>query len=217
VRGKLVALTATGLLLLVVWLGVEAARISREAGRLCYSRSEDVPAVEVGLLLGCSPRLGDGSANPYFVHRVEAARVLFQSGKIKYLLVSGDNGRRDYDEPTAIRDALVEKGVPPGQITLDYAGFRTLDSVVRAREVFGVSRLIVISQRFQNERAIYLARANGIEAFGFDAVDVGGIHGVKTRAREVLARLRAVVDVRVLRTRPRYLGPRLSLEGVPAA
>src|SRR5262249_52109358 len=141
--------------------------------------------------------------------RIQAAVELYGAGKIRYVLVSGDNGTRSYDEPTAIKRALVRRGVPEDRIVLDYAGFRTLDSVVRAHEVFGLERFTVISQRFQNVRAIFIARAQGVDAIGYDAPDVAGVGGLRTHAREVLARLWAVLDVRVLKTRPKYLGPRV--------
>jgi len=105
-----------------------------------------------------------------------------------------------------MKDALIRAGVPAERVFCDYAGFRTLDSVVRAKEVFGQSRFLVVSQSFHNERAVYLARANGLDAYGFDAQAVGGAAGLKTRARELAARVAAVVDV-ALGTQPKFLGP----------
>lgn len=126
---------------------------------------------------------------------------------MKALLVSGDNGSRQYDEPTAMKAALVAAGVPAERIVCDYAGFRTLDSVVRAREVFGQSRFLVVSQRFHNERAIFLARRLGIEAVGLNAQDVPRSRALTTWLREYLARVQAVLDVTLLGTRPRFAGP----------
>ena len=133
----------------------------------------------MGLVLGCSTNLADGRPNPYFVHRIEAATALYAEGVVAYLLVSGDNGTRDYDEPTMIKAALVERGVPAHRIVLDYAGFRTLDSVIRAREVFGIDDFVVVSQRFHCERAVLLARRLGMHATGYAASDVPGIEGAK--------------------------------------
>ena len=135
-----------------------------------------------------------------------AAAELFHSGKASYLLLSGDNSRPSYDEPTAMKRALTSLGVPSSRLVLDYAGFRTLDSVVRAKEVFGVARLIVVSQHFHNVRAVYLARSHGVEAYGFDAAEVRGVGPSWPKVREVASRVFAVVDV-VLHTEPRYLGP----------
>jgi SanA protein len=132
-------------------------------------------------------------------------------GKVRYLLVSGDNHRRGYDEPTAMRDALIARAVPRERIVLDYAGFRTLDSIARAKDVFGQSHVIIVSQRFHNERALYLAQALGLFGVAYNAKDVPGARGDVTFMREPLARLRAVLDVRVLHTRPKYEGVRVEI------
>jgi SanA protein len=205
-RIALVVVALAGLGGLLVAYG--AASIASEARGFVFDDLKQIPAARVGLVLGCSTRLADGRPNPYFVHRVEAATALYEGRVVEYLLVSGDNGNRDYDEPTMIKAALVERGVPADRIVLDYAGFRTLDSVVRAREVFGVDDFVVISQRFQSERAVFLARRLGMHATGYAAGDVPGIDGAKTRAREWLARAKAVIDLKV-GTRPKFLGPRV--------
>lgn len=174
-------------------------------GRI-YASAEDAPARDVALVLGTKPTVSGGRQNLYFKHRIDAAAALFHGGKVRHVLVSGDNHTRDYDEPSAMRDALVERGVPAAAITLDYAGFRTLDSVVRAREVFGQHRCIIVSQQFHAQRALFIADRRGIDAIALAAKDVAGSHGVKVRAREVVARARAVLDVCVLGTAPRFPG-----------
>jgi SanA protein len=126
----------------------------------------------VALVLGCSPTVGGGYTNPFFATRIQAAAELFRLGKVDYLLVSGDNRRRDYDEPSAMKEALVAAGVPQNRIYCDYAGRRTLDSVVRAGDVFGQGNIIVVSQEFHNQRAIFIAQHRGIDAIGFNAPDV---------------------------------------------
>lgn len=120
---------------------------------------------------------------------------LYQAKKIQYILVSGDNHRNDYNEPEEMKKALIKKGIPETSILMDYAGFRTLDSVVRAKTVFGKERFMIISQRFHNERALYLAQYNHIEAVGFNAQDVTAYYGLKTRVREYLARLKLFIDL----------------------
>ncbi len=137
-----------------------------------------------------------------------AAAELYHSGKVSHLLLSGDNSRPSYDEPSAMKRALEARGVPSSQLVLDYAGFRTLDSVLRAKQVFGLTRLIVVSQHFHNVRAVYLARAHGVQAYGYDAAEVSGLGGAWTKLREVASRVFAVLVVRVLGTEPRYAGPR---------
>ena len=178
------------------------------AGKRLHARLDTVPAAEVGLVLGCSARLADGRANLYFRHRVDAAAALYRAGKVRHLLVSGDNHVSTYSEPDDLRDALMERGVPREDITLDYAGFRTLDSMYRARDVFGLRRVIVVSQPWHAARAIYLGRQHGLEADAFCARDVRD-QGWRVRqlTREALARAWMILDVHVLGTRPKFSGP----------
>jgi len=183
-------------------------RVSAVAAPFVTSSVAGLPTVRVGLLLGCSPRLTDGRANSFFARRMAAAHDLFRAGRVQYLLLSGDNSRADYDEPSEMRRELIRAGVPASRLVLDYAGFRTLDSVIRAKDVFGLEEVIVVSQRFHNERAVYLARAHGLRAFGFDAEAVGGAEGARMALREAASRLFAVLDVNVFHTRPRFDGPR---------
>lgn len=189
------------------WLGLEAAGIRGLAEPFVHSRIQELPAAKVGLVLGCAERMPDGRRNAFFVNRMAAAGELYRSGKVAYLLLSGDNSRADYDEPNDMRRSLEHLGVPASRLVLDHAGFRTLDSVVRAKEVFGLTRLIVVSQHFHNVRAVYLARAHGIEAYAFDARDVTGVGGAWPKLREVASRIFAVLDVRLLETTPRFSGP----------
>ena len=188
-------------------LGVRSRTVGRSSAPFLRDRPSELPEVDVALVLGCSERVADGRRNRFFSARIAAAAELYRAGKARYLLLSGDNSRADYDEPTAMRSALVAAGVPASRIVLDYAGFRTLDSVLRAKDVFGVSKLIIVSQRFHNERAVYLARAHGMQAFGYDAAAVGGIEGLRMQAREIISRMAAVLDVEVLHSRPRFPGP----------
>lgn len=185
--------------------------IEHAANGRCFDKVEEVPSAPVAVVLGTSARLPDGRANLFFLPRMEAAAALFKAGKVQALIVSGDNSTPGYDEPTDMKRELMQMGVPAEKIACDYAGFRTLDSVVRAREVFGQPRVIFVSQRFHNARAIYLARASGIEAHGLDATDVPVALSVKTFLREKLACVKAVLDVNVLGTKPRFLGEKVSV------
>lgn len=192
----------------------EASRIGARAEGRLYDAPATVPNRKVALVLGCVPKLPDGRNNWYFTFRMDAAAQLYHAGKVQYLLVSGDNHRQGYDEPTAMREALVARKVPAAHIVLDYAGFRTLDSVVRAKEVFGLSSYVLVSQRFHNERAVYLAKAFGLDVVAYNAKNVESVASDATWFREPLARLRAVLDVRVLGTRPRFTGARVVI-GAP--
>ncbi len=204
-RGFVIALHAVlilgGLYALVWWTSWGA----------CYSNIDRVPVRLVGLVLGCVKKVGPYD-NEYFKTRVDAAAKLFHAGKVRYLIVTGDNSHDGYDEPTDLKAALIEKGVPADRIYCDYAGFRTLDSVVRANKVFGQDDCTIISQRFHNERALYLARRHGMpDAVAFDARDpvYGSVY--KMYLREVFARCQAVFDVEFLHTKPRFLGKRISI------
>lgn len=170
-----------------------------------YNDPALIPYCRVGLLLGTSPRLKNGKPNLYFDYRIEAAVSLYKSGKISRILVSGDNRRSNYNEPEEIRKALVKKGIPNSVITLDYAGLRTLDSVIRAKKIFGQDSLTIISQPFHNERAIYLARHYDIHAIGFNARDVEITTGIRTQVREYLARVKVFLDLWTNKA-PRHLG-----------
>jgi SanA protein len=143
--------------------------------------------------------------------RIAAAAELYHRGKVDYLVVSGDNHVHDYDEPTDMKNALLEKGVPLDRIYPDYAGFRTLDSVVRAKEIFGQSEVTIISQHFHNQRAIFLAAHRGIDAIGFDAPDVALQYAWKTRSREQFAKVKAVLDVYVFHKQPHFLGQEIAI------
>ena len=180
-------------------------RIEALAAPLCHDDLEALPEREVGLVLGCTRSLKSGRPNRYFVHRIAAAVPLFRAGKVARLIVSGASHRGEVDEAQSMEEALVEQGVPRDRIVRDAHGYRTIDSVLRASQVFGAHAYIVISQRFHVERALYLARHRGIDASGFAAKDVAQGGSRLVRFREVFARIRALVDVHLLRTRPRTL------------
>jgi SanA protein len=199
--------TALGAVTLGASLLLCEAWVARAAAGRCFDELRDVPEGRVGLVLGCSEHLPDGRGNLYFRRRIEAAAALFHAGKVRALIVSGDNHRADYDEPTAMKAALVLAGVPAERVHCDFAGFRTLDSVLRASAVFGQQSFVVVSQRFHGERAVFLARRHGLDAFAYDAAPVGGAAGLRTRLRETAARAAAVLDVVLLDTQPRFLGP----------
>ncbi len=179
-------------------------------GRI-YSDISGIPKNHVGLLLGTGKYLTDGkTANPYYVYRIEAAEKLLRENKIEYLVISGDNGRLTYSEPEDMRRSLIELGIDSGRIFLDYAGFRTFDSVVRLREIFSQTHATIISQPFHNERALYIARREGIDAIAFNAKDVGKAFGFRVMMREKFARVKVFVDY-LLFCKPKFLGPKVSI------
>ena len=191
----------------VAWTNLAAVHAAK--GRL-YENPGEVPGGRVGLVFGCDDRI-DGRENLYFKYRIEAAAELWKAGKLACVIVSGDNRTKFYNEPETMKRALADHGVPAEKIVCDYAGLRTLDSVVRAAEVFGVEEVTFVSQKFQNERAAYLAKAQGMDYVGFNAEDVAGQSGLRVRLREVAARVKMWLDVRVLGTEPRHLGEKEAL------
>lgn len=170
----------------------------------------DVPKKKVALILGTSQYLKNGSTNLYFKFRIEAVADLWEARKIDYVLVSGDNGSKEYDEPTAMKKALVKRGIPASRIVMDYAGFRTLDSMVRAKEVFGQHDFIIVSQQFHVERALVIAHFKDIEAFGYNAVDVEVYSGFRTKVREYLARFKLWIDL-IFGVDPKFLGEPIAI------
>ena len=175
-----------------------------------YSDLEDIPYKRVGLVLGAAKILGNGQVNLYFQYRIEAAVALYKAGKVSYFVVSGDNSRKTYDEPTQMKADLVEGGVPEEVIFIDYAGFRTLDSVVRMKEIFSQDDFTIISQRFHNERAVYLAQRYGLNAVAFNAEDVKKYNGLKTNYRERFARIKVFVDL-LTNKKPKFLGDKIEI------
>lgn len=171
-----------------------------------YDQVETIPENRVGLLLGTSPKLRGGRPNLYFNYRITAAVELFQAGKISRILVSGDNRRMNYNEPVEMRKALIAHGIPVGVIVMDFAGIRTLDSVTGLKKC-STGSVYYHLPTVSNERALYIAGRNGIEAVGFNAKDVDVYSGVKTRVRELLARVKVFIDI-VVHKGPRHLGKR---------
>lgn len=165
-----------------------------------------IPENKVGLVLGTSKYTINGYENPYFNNRIIAAAQLYHAGKVKHLIVSGDNRFKSYNEPKQMQVALMERGVPESAITLDYAGFRTLDSVVRGKLVFGQQSFTIISQEFHNQRALFIANNRVVNAVAFNAKDIHIRLGLKTMLREYLARCKAVLDIIILNKQPKFLG-----------
>ena len=157
------------------------AYTARVAAPYLSGHAAELPERKAALLLGTSPKLADGRSN------------------------SGDNRKHGYNEPEAMKAALIAQGIPAEKIVPDYAGIRTLDSVLRARSIFGQESYIVVSQKFHNERAVYLARAHGIDAYGYNAADVDRYSGFKTEVREYLARVKMLLDLAVQKA-PRHQG-----------
>jgi SanA protein len=179
--------------------------IKSDADSRIYSDLEALPECKVGLVLGCAQ-------NIYFHYRVEAAYEVYEAGKIECILVSGDNHTATYDEASAMKNALVNRGVPETRVICDYAGFSTMDSIVRAREVFGQRKITVISQEFHLQRALFIAKRKQLDAIGYCAPDVEVSLGARTQLREAFARVKTILDLYLLRRQPRFLGDPVLIE-----
>jgi SanA protein len=160
----------------------------------------------VALVLGTSHRMVDGSPNPFFHNRMATAAELYKEGKIVHFIVSGDNRTKYYNEPAEMQKALIKLGVPSEAITLDYAGLRTLDSVVRCKEIFGQSKIIIITQPFHSYRALFISNYYEVNAVALVAEEPAQESAPRVYLREYLARTKAVLDLYVLGTAPRHLG-----------
>lgn len=172
-----------------------------------YDDISKIPPKRAALVLGTSKYIKSGKKNYFYTYRIRAAVALYKSGKVKAIVVSGDNGSRYYDETTAMQKDLIAAGVPKRYIALDYAGFRTLDSIVRAGAIFDLKDYIIVSQRFHLERAIYIAKAKGQKAIGFTAKELPNTTAFyRMRLREYLARIKAFLDLYILHTEPKFYG-----------
>lgn len=181
-----------------------------ESKNFLFFKAKNLPTSKTALLLGTSEKLRNGNDNLYFNYRIDACMELFRSGKVSHVLISGDNSRKEYNEPQDMKNELISRGIPSEKITLDYAGFDTYDSVLRAKMIFGQDAFIVVSQKFHNQRAVYIARRNGIHAYGYNARDVKKMNGLKTKIREFFACLKAYIEVKV-NVNPTYLGDKIEI------
>lgn len=210
IKQKFCKISGIFLLLLMALTFLANYSIVQSTNGKTYSDVNLIPENKVGLLLGTSKTLGSGLPNQYFDNRISAAVQLFKTGKIKFLVISGDNSRVGYNEPLDMKNALLAQGVPDSVIYLDYAGFRTYDSMIRMKEIFGQSSFTVISQEFHNRRAIYIGEKFDLNVVGFNARDVDVYNGFRTKVREKLARVKVFVDL-LINKKPRLLGEKIHI------
>lgn len=206
-RSRVLA-SIVGLALLALGSVWWADRTCRAAaiGRI-YREASRVPRNDVALVLGTGKLTASGRPNLHFTQRINAAVELYRAGKVQHLLVSGDNHVASYDEPTDMRNALVAAGIPTNAITCDYAGFRTLDSVVRANSVFGLKRFTIVTEEFHCPRALWIARQHGLNAVAYAAPDLTARWSARVKAREALARVLCGLDLYVFNRAPKFPGP----------
>lgn len=205
IRSAILALTAVILTIFIidqwVWRSTQAQM---------YSDIQTLPHRRVGLLLGTSKYTKRPWINRYYAYRIQAAAALFKAGKIDYILISGDNRHAYYNEPETMQADLMQFGVPKDRIVMDYAGFRTLDSILRCRDVFGEHEVTIISQPFHNARALFIANKKGMRAIAFNAQDVSAGYSFKVMLREKFARVKMLLDL-ILGKEPKFYGPHISI------
>jgi SanA protein len=199
------------ILMLIVSIAINAY-ITSHAKKYLYDEISSIPYNRTGIVLGTSKYRREGDLNPYYSYRIEAAAKLYRAGKISFILASGDNKSKYYNEPKQMRQDLIDNGIPKNAIYLDYAGFRTLDSVVRSNRIFNQTSITIISQKFHNQRAIFIARHFGIDAVGFNATDITDPSGFKTRFREFFAKVKAAIDLYITGKKPKYLGEKINIK-----
>jgi len=208
-RAACTGLTLIGLLLLLV-IVLNAWIITATQARI-HDHVQRLQDHAVALVLGTSPYTRSGEPNLLFQHRMLAAADLYAAGKVRHILVSGANPGY-YNEPQEMYQALRRLGVPHSAITLDFAGYRTFDSIVRSKRVFGLTRYILVSQRYHDYRALFIAQHEGIDAVAYVRPQEDLRQPFWTELREYFARVEAVLDLFVWHTRPRYLGPKVVIE-----
>ena len=186
-------------------------KISSFSEPFIYNSTDSLPECKTAVVLGTSKFMANGTRNYFFYNRIKATEELFKSGRIKAIIISGDNSLSYYNEPQDMKQELLKAGIPDSVIYLDYAGFRTFDSMIRAKEIFGQSKFIVVSQKFHNERAIFIARKYNMEVYGYNAEDVSAASGFKTKVRELFARVKVFIDVYTGK-KPKFLGEKINIK-----
>ena len=166
---------------------------------------EDLEARDIALVLGTSSSLNGKYENLFFTYRMKAAADLYHAGKVKHFILSGDNSSHNYNEPRDMKNKLSLLGVPSSAMTLDFGGRRTYDSVVRCKEIFQQSKIIIVSQAFHNYRALFIAKYYGIDAIGFNA-KYPKESSSKTIIREIFARPKAFLDLFIFPKKPKIMG-----------
>jgi len=207
----IVSVISICVVMLIIAIGLDRW-ISWRTQDYIYDEVQELPYRQVGVVLGTAKYYRTGVINQYYLYRMQGAINAYNSGKVKYLLLSGDNALQSYNEPMTMRRDLMAAGIPSSDIVLDYAGFRTLDSIVRTRKVFDTNDFLIITQRFHCERALFIALHMGIQAQCFAVPSPKDI--LTVRVREIFARLGALNDLYLLKRQPRFLGPLIPIPAI---
>jgi len=210
IKQALLITAAIGVIFSIALIFIADHSVNAAAEGKIFESAQQIPAKKAALLLGANKYVPDGRENLFYNYRIDAAVALYDAHKVEFILVSGDNSRVEYSEPELMKTDLIAAGIPEENIVTDFAGFRTWDSVIRANKVFLENDFIVISQEFHNQRALYAAQANNIEAIAFNAQDVPVAVSPRIWIRERLARVKALLDA-LFNTGPKFLGEEIPI------
>ena len=212
-KDRILRLALKIIIIFAVSIPIMYLSVSIYSKKYIYDSIEEIPYNDVALVLGTSKYLYNGRVNMYFKFRMDAAYELYKSGKIKFILVSGDNRHRFYNEPKQMRLDLIRLGVDKKHIFLDFAGFRTRDSIIRANKVFNLTNFTIVSQPFHNERAIFIARQKNINAVAYNAHNVRKLYRIRQFPRELAARVLMIFDI-IFNKPPKFYGDNITIEEV---
>lgn len=191
--------------ILIIIAAAISWHVSSTTSNILYDSADRIPSNRVGVILGTSKYIKSGHLNGYFSNRIDAAVELYRCKKIVRIVASGDHGRFDYNEPEDMKQELVRRGVPASHIYLDYAGFRTFDSIYRMKAVFGLTQFTIISQKFHNQRAAYIAQHLSLNVIGYNAKDPEQFGAFLAKVREYFARIKLQMDL-LFDRKPKFLG-----------
>lgn len=199
------------LAVLVLFMTVANIVVVMNSSSRIKGQLDELSKARIALVLGTSKSTRYGTENLFFSDRMKAAADLFHDGKVKHIIVSGDNRSKYYNEPQDMLESLLELGVPSEAITLDYAGLRTLDSIVRCKEIFDQDDIIIVTQKFHAYRAVFIAKHYDITSQAYSANYESELYA-SLFIRELIARSLSVIDLYLLNKSPKYLGEKEILE-----
>ncbi len=208
---SLLTLGALGILVGVIILATNLI-VTRGAKDHIVETVEEAPDAQCAIVLGARIH-DDGTPFPMLTDRLETGIALYEAGKVDKLLLSGDHGQKEYDEVGAMLDYVLARGLPEEDVFTDHAGFDTYDTMYRARDVFQVKSALVVTQGYHLSRAVYIARALGLDAVGVTADIQVYLHPLRNELREILARVKAVGQLHITHAKPEYLGPVIPITG----
>jgi len=185
--------------------------VDKYAADFCYDELDKIPQADAIIVLGAF--VHDEQPSQTLKERLDNALELYVAGKAGKIILSGDHGTKEYDEVNIMKDYMLEKGVPREDLFLDHAGFNTYDSMYRAKEVFCVNTLLISTQQFHINRAVYIARKLKIDAYGYPSNRWINYYNRQYGLREKFAKIKAFIDVDILKRSPKYLGEPIPIDG----